>query len=345
MVLVRSKWAFGAMACALALILFVITGFRSVTVHALVPGAMVVRVPFGMTQDSVGQARGLDGRLYGPLTFTADNQRIVVADTYRERLLFFSEGRMSQRPVAGQMIESLAMGPHGEVLAADNRGMTVWLEGLHSTKKVLQVPTRSGYSTSLWHLAAWPPSRLWVQSFEVGRGRIVSSLDEYDFNGTRVRTWASHHLVRGVLKVLAGVTENPVTNFALGPDGRVYLEREQTRPTRRQIEIANAQGKIIHTVSIHTPLAMKSSVLLGVNGQGWIYLGVDLHTPGQARVVIVNDGGAILVDQRVPHLTVYAHTYGVVLPSGRLYLDEANRTEYQIREYSLSQHRAWRWVR
>ena len=336
---------FVVVGAVLAAILVLLSGYRRVSVLEFKPGPLVVRMPFGSSPTSVGRAIGIDGRLYGPLTFATNGNMTVVADTYRERLLEFSKDRMTAVATPGKMVEDLAVAPSGSVVMADNRTLSIWMLDQGKFKKIVQFQTHSGYSEALWHIGIGSPSRMFVERVQFGHGAFAARLDEYTLSGRFVRRLAEAQGSRGggLMPLASSVISEPVRNFQVAPDGNLYIEPVGLNSLSRTIRIYRPNGLLMGEVVVRAPVAIERSDLLGISRQGWIYLAVNIDVPHKARVLIVSPEGHVIGDLHVPAVPIYAANYGRVLPSGVLYLDDSTPNAYQIRIYRPTHRKVWRW--
>lgn len=337
---------FIAIGILLLMILVALSGFRQVSETVFKQGPVVVQVPFGNAPDSAGRAIGIDGRAYGPLTFATNGRTTVVADTYRERLLFVTKGRITAQLIPGKMIEDMAIDKAGNVLLADNRAMAVWLYTTrHAVKKLLQFDARAGYTEALWHVGLTPLGAVLVERIRFGHGSYVSRLDEYTKDGRFIRSLAESKAGREGVEPLAGrPIADPIKSFQVSPDGSIYVEPTAVQASDRVIRIYGQDGLFIGQVVIRSPERIQRSDFLGISRRGWIYLAINMDVKNKARVLIVNARGDVMADIHVPAVPVYAADYGRVLPSGVLYLDDSTHSAYQIRQYVPVTRQVWRWT-
>ena len=340
----RIRW--GVVGALLIGILLAISGFRQVKVLTFKPGPMVVQVPYGGSPDAMGRAIGIDGRLYGPLTFVTNGQVTVVADTYRQRLVFFRKGHVTSLPMTGQMTEALAINEQGTLVAADNRSMALWKIQHGKVSPIVEFKPPKGYTEAIWHVGLSPKDRLYVERVRFGHGQFVVRLDEYTLAGQFVRRLAQAkggHSGR-LIPLSGSMINDPVRDFTLAPDGHVYIEPAEISGSERIIRIYQSNGAYLGQVVVHSPEPIHRSELLGISRQGWIYLAVNFDVPHRARVLVVNGQGQTIADLKVPTVSVYAANYGRVLPSGVLYLDESTSAQYQIRSFAPVTKMVWHWV-
>lgn len=330
----------------ISVILVVLVGFRQVRVLTFVPGKDVVTLPFGDAPDAVGRAVGIDGRLYGPLTFAVNASTVVVADSYRERLMIFHHRRLVVVPTTGQMLENIAMTPAGQVVMTDNRTLALWESDRMHLHKLVQFRAHKGYSEALWNLAVSPRAGLFVEQVKLGQGAFATWIDEYTLKGRLVRRLASSEGQRDpdLLPLSGGTITEPIRNFTVAPNGHIYVESYGNSPRVRVIHIYKKNGTYLGQLVIRSEAPIRDSALLGVNQEGWVYLAVNMHVPHHARIIIDNSSGHTVATLGVAAVPLYATTYGVVLPSGAVYWDATTVTHFGIRPYRPEVHKVWKWV-
>ncbi|MCY0899062.1 MAG: hypothetical protein OWU33_09040 [Firmicutes bacterium] len=333
-----------AIALLLVGILVLLSRFSQEPTTTFQAGPLAVDLPFGNAPGAVGRARGIDGRSYGPLTFATNGSVTVVSDTYHQRLLWLRGGRVTSQAAPGQMIEDMAINPAGDVVAADNRALALWLFTGQSVKKIVQFDSPPGFSSALWRVGLGAANRVLVERISFGRGSFAAQLDEYTLRGRFVRVVASSRVDRaGTQFPSPSTVAMPIRNFQVAPDGEIYVEPTGTSRATRTIRVYRADGTFVGSVVIHAPEPIQHSDFLGINQKGWIYVAINLDVPGHAKVLIVNKHGQLLDVLTVPAVSVYAATYGRVLPSGVLYLDTTTNEAYQVREYRPVTRKVWRW--
>ncbi|NMP21474.1 hypothetical protein [Sulfobacillus harzensis] len=341
----RGRVRFLAVGVALLVIVVLLSGFRRVTVTQFEPGPLAVKLPFGRTPDAVGRAVGIDGRVYGPLTFATNGHLTVIADTYRQRLLLIENGRITEVPTLNQLVEDLQVSRDGDVLVADNRRLAIWMLSHGRRKKVVEFTHSDGYTEALWHLGLGRGQKLYVEMVRFGHGTFAAQLDEYLLTGRFVRRLAESK--GGRQEPLTPLSDSligePVRNFQVAPDGDLYVEPASLSSTTRTITVYNPEGRFIRNVALRSPIAITHSDLLGVSRRGWIYLGVNLASRNHAQVLVANGDGHMVADLHVPAVDVYAATYGRVVPSGVLYLDQSTNKQYRLATYRPVTRRVWRW--
>lgn len=328
----------------LCLILAALSGFHRISVISLQAGRWVAKVPFGSSSHDAGRETGIDGRVYGPLTFATNGKVTAIADTYHQRLIYVQHGTMQSRSLAGAMVEDMSVSRSGQVLFADNRALTLWLVGAKTTQKVVSIPHISGYTEAVWRVSLAPKHRILVEWVRFGHGIFATHLDEYTTRGRFVRSLAESRLSREGLQPLIGNSmASSIKNFQVAPDGNIYVEPEAIS-SERVIRIYGHSGLLLGQVIIRSPVRVYRNDFLGINRRGWIYLAVNIDVAHKARVLVVDGQGQVIADARIAAIPVYAATYGRVLPSGVLYLDQSTPQEYRIREYQPVTRQVWRWV-
>ncbi len=341
----QGRGRFIVVGALLLAILAMRSGFHRVNVTRFAPGPYVVDLPFGPGPKAVGRAVGIDGRPYGPLAFSSNGRTTVIADTYHERLLYFHHGRLRSRPVGGEMIEELLIDRAGRVFAVDNRSLSLKLYTGSSVRRVMGLKHQPGYSESLWHVGLAPNGRIIVESVRIGRGTLSTRIDEYSASGRFVRSLSETRVSQQGLQPESGSTiVTPVKSFQVAPDGDLYIEPQQTQGSNRIIRIYRENGLFMGNVVIRSPERIRRADFLGIDQQGWIYLAVNIDVPHKARILIVDGRGQMVANLHVGAIPVYGATYGYVLPTGVLYLDQSTRSSYRIREYRPVTRRVWRWT-
>ncbi len=342
----RGQRRFIVVGVVLLAILVLLSGFHRVKVIQFDAGPMAVDLPFGNTRDAVGRAVGIDGRVYGPLTFAANGQSLVVADTYRQRLLTIEGGRMTEIPTLNQLVEDVQMGAKNRLFVADNRGLAVWMIARGRRTKLLQFRHLSGYTEALWHLALGANRKLYLEMVRFGHGTFSAQLDEYSMTGRFLRrlATAAGGRVEPLTPLKGSLVSEPVRNFQVSPQGELYVEPAPTPGKTRAVTVYSSDGRFLRRIELRCPVPLHHAELLGVSGQGWIYLGANLTDPYQARVLVANGDGHIIADIHVSAVPVHAATYGRVLPSGILYLDQSSPKRYRLATYRPVVRRVWRWT-
>lgn len=339
-----TRGRFLVMAALIVVMLVGLSGFHRVKVTHFKPGPYVVNLTFGSGPNQVGRTVGIDGRSYGPLTFATNGRRTVVADTYRERLLSFGGGHPQAHPLTGEMVEDLALDTSGSTLAVDNRALTVWRIGRHSAKRIMRLPHQTGYSEAIWHVGLAPRGRILVEWVRIGHGTLSTRLDEYTLTGKFVRALSESRVSRDGFQPLTGESlVSPVKDFQVAPDGSIYVEPQQIQTHDRIIRIYREDGLFMGNVMIKSRQKIRRADFLGIDRRGWIYLAVNLDVPHRARLLVVNGQGQTVANVHVSAVPVYAATYGRVLPSGMVYLDQSTKTQYRIQTFRPVTRQIWRW--
>lgn len=323
---------------------FLGSGFHRVTIFHLVPAGTVFRRPFGPEESGVGRAVGLDGRLYGPLSFALSQKHLAVADTYQRRILYLGY-REATIAAANMMVEDIALDSSGAVLVADNRHLAVWRLGNGTAREIVHLNRQTGYTEAIWHLNVGPKGHIFVEWVRFGKGTFAVALNVYSENGRFIRRLAfSQGGKETRLTPLQGYQlDDALRTFQVAPNGKLYVEPPSASLYQRRIRIYRANGDVARDILVTSSEKIRHSELLGVNRQGWIYLGVNLTVPGAARVLVVSTTGQTVATIPVHAVPVYAAVYGRVGAGGDLYLDQSTSLEYQIRRWQLTSRRVWRW--
>lgn len=340
----RLKWV--VVGVLMVGILTVLSGFHRIPVTRFELGPTIVRVPFGPNPNAVGQASGIDGRVYGPLTFATNGTVTVVSDTYRERVLIFHNGQMTEVPTIGQLVEDVAVTPAGRVVLADNRGLALWLMVHGRQRKLVQFPSQPGYTDAIWHIGLSASRRIYVELVRFGHGTFSVGLDEYAINGQFIRRIADATGGRGqsLSPLSTSVITDPIRNFQVVPGGDLAVEPSGLGGRTRTIHVYGPGGHLVRSILVPLPEPVKQTEFLGVSDRGWIYLGINLTVPHHAVILVANAEGHIVAHIKVPADTVYAANYGRVLPSGTVYLEESTKNIYKIQSYVPHAMKVWHWT-
>ncbi|PSR31617.1 MAG: hypothetical protein C7B46_16590 [Sulfobacillus benefaciens] len=320
-------------------------GWRQVTVWSLSAKPQVVwQSRFGKGADDVADAIGLDGRRYGPLAFGVVGNHVVVADSYHHQIVY--TGPVSQRVAIGSlMVEDLAVSPSGSIILADNRQLTVWELTHGKLHEIIQVPRKAGVTQAIWHIAVGAHGQILLQIVTFGHGQFEMQLNEYSPKGTFIRELAHAQGGQGLeLTPLAG--HGPlglIRDFEVSPSGELYVEPPSNLRFQRQIDIYHWDGRYAGQVIVSSPEPIQENQFLGVNRWGWVYVGVNLNQPHQARVLVVSPHGEILHDLAVHPIPIYSALYGRVTANGTLYLVQSTVHRYRIFRWPLQSHHVWRW--
>lgn len=317
---------------------------RVTTLSLREPPSVVWKSPYGSEPTSVGDAMGLDGRHYGPLAFALWGKRLVVADSYNNRVIVHTP-HTQVIEAAPLMVEDLAVTPSGAVLVADNRELGVWRLGSGLPMRLIRIPHETGVTQAIWHIAVGPGGEIVVQTLGFGQGRYHVTLNEYTAKGHLIRELSRAEGSEDAnLTPLAG--HGPIgiiRGFEISPTNELYILPPSNQRFQRHIDVYRWDGQYVHQITVRSPEAIVDSTLLGVNRLGWVYLGVNLNTAHLARVLVVSLTGTIINDLKVHPVPVYSAIYGRVSPHGSLYLVQSSLHNYVIDRWALSQRRVWRW--
>ncbi|AEJ38439.1 hypothetical protein TPY_0224 [Sulfobacillus acidophilus TPY] len=316
-------------------------GWHRVSGWKVEAGPTVVNLPLGT---AAGKAVGLDGRVYGPLTFAVGAQGLAVADTYHEQLLWFGRGPVTRRALPGMLVEDMVMTPDGVPLVADNRGSAIWRVGAPRTTPLIKFAATRGYTEAIWHMGV-TTDHLYVEYVRLGRGGFSVRLDEYRLSGQFVRQVALTQSGRqGSWLPLAGLPISaPVRTFVAGGNGVLYVEPALADGATPVIQLYRSNGQYLGQVTVQAGEPIQHLDLLGVNHEGWLYLGVNLTEAHRARVLIITSRGTPVTEFPVRAVALYAATYGRVTPNGTLYLDQSTATRYRLQTWRVVSYRQWRW--
>lgn len=122
-----------------------------------------------------------------------------------------------------------------------------------------------------------------------------------------------------------------IRDFEVSPSGELYVEPPSNQRFQRQIDIYHWDGRYAGQVIVSSPEPIQENQFLGVNRWGWVYVGVNLNQPHQARVLVVSPHGEVLHDLAVHPIPVYSAVYGRVTANGILYLVQSTGHRYRGR--------------
>lgn len=311
----------------------------------LTPGGTAWQIPFGHGPHDVARAVGIDGRVYGPLTFAVANRRLVVADTYNARVICDAK-RWRIIPAPGLMVEDMAVTPSNRILVADNRRVAVWGLGVRRTL-IVGLDHYPGYTQAIWHIGWNKADRLLVEFVRFGHGTFEVHLNEYTAQGRLIRPLAvssGPRPMRGPAPEGAGVIDSgPIRAFQVAPDGNVYIEPASVSPVRRTVLVYRENGQYVGQLSVTAPVGIRSSYLLGVDRRGWVYWGLNLTVPHQAMIVVSGAEGHTIASVPVAAVPVFSAVYGRVGPGGTVYLDQSTKQAYRIAVWHMTYHQPARW--
>ncbi len=317
---------------------------RVTTLSLREPPSVVWKSPYGTQPTSVGDATGLDGRHYGPLAFALWGKRLVVADSYNNRVIL-QIPHTQVVEAAPLMVEDLAVTPSGAVLVADNRELGIWRLGSGLPIRLIRIPRETGVTEAIWHIAVGPRGEIVVQTLGFGQGRYHVTLNEYTRRGRLIRELSRAEGGEAAnLTPLAG--HGPIgiiRGFEISPTNELYVLPPSHQSFQRHIDVYRWDGQYVQQITVRSPEAIIDSTLLGVNRLGWVYVGVNLTTAHRARVLVVSSAGTLINDLKVHSIPVYSAVYGRVSPDGSLYLVQSTLHHYVIDRWALLERRAWRW--
>lgn len=337
----KMRWGIGLAALAVG-ILFA-AGFHRIVRPVFAGPQIAWSKPFGSGPKEVGKAVGVDGRLYGPLAFTVHSSNLWILDTYRHRILELGQRgrRIAEWPLPPGVAEALGMTPDSRLLVADNKLGTIQQVSPPPGKTVVAIPPPAGYSQSVWHMEISPSSHIWVELIRMGQGRLQSMIRVYDANGKFLRQPVVSPGAEGSTNA-AGIRAF-VQNFALAPNGNLWLEQAAGEKAGRTLACYSADGHLKSRFPIKASVPVKDTELLGANANGWVYLGVNLNSGSGGRVLVFDSAGHRVADLAVPPEPVRSAVYGQVMPDGTFYLVQNSPKEFRLARYRLAWRRFWRW--
>lgn len=293
----------------------------------------VASLKVGDGPNAVASYPGVDGRTYGPLSFSVAGNRICILDSYRSAVLV-TEGaasghfRWRRLGIKDGLLEAVAWDARTHAwLIADNRHLTIWeLKGARAVP-FIRLGEKSGFTGAIENLAVGPGGQIFVSWASVGRGAFQAALGEYRSNGHPIR---QHTDVLDAATVVYGRTGIDVpllslANLAVGPDGNLYV---LARSGRGQEVLAVNPVSLKVESRLLLP-AYGHVELLGLTQGGVIYVTENVgRRPG---LVLAFDREGILTRRvTVPAETLYAGAYADVTPNGSLYLAESRPDRYRI---------------
>lgn len=334
------------MGLCLLLIILGLAGFRRVPETRLEKGPIVIAMSLGSGAEQMGTAEGIDGRLYGPLTFATNGALTVLADTYHQRLVYFSKGHYHLEPLADAMVEDIAVDAKGRILVADNARMALWVIDQGKMHKVVSIPHDAGYTDALWRTTLGKSGHVFVEWVRFGRGTLSTWLEEYNLRGKKLRTLsASRMALQGFHPQIGSPIASPVKSFQVAPNGDLYVEAAGPSPTRTlAFQIYGPDALLMRQVVVHPPVMLHTSEFLGVNDRGWMYVAANLHDRHHPELLVFSRQGRLIASAPIDPVSLYAATYGRVLPGGAVYLDQSTATRYCLRLYRLKTIGVWRWM-
>jgi outer membrane protein assembly factor BamB len=325
-------WGWRIVIAAAAVITALALGVGHESTWELAPGK-TISAPIGAAGAAFGDAVGMDGIHYGPLAFAVGAGRLVVADTYRQRLAwrYLRGGGWHYVPWPDSFVDEVVYwASDHSFLVVDNRlpGLYVWRSG--RPRLIWRALPERRTSAAVWGVAAGTGPVADAEVVQIGRGGFRVEWIEVTRGGARLVGWrtfdmgAPHATGHGVF-----ATHLPLDRFWLGPDGTVYAAGADGGAT---VNIYRPDG---HVRSLALPVPARAVCRwLGVDDRGRLYALV--ADEGDRLMVFWADGG-VAAERSVPAATLRAARYGAVTADGTVYVDTSTGDQLRIT--------AWHWVR
>lgn len=297
--------------------------------------------PFGHTTDALALAKGLDGRIYGPLAFVIRQGHPIIADTYQHRIV------MNTRPwhiiATGHLLAEDLVDTGRHLYFVDNQTLSVFRVDQGKLVKIIQLHPPAGQTEMIWHMAS-DGQTLLLEGVKLGKGEYETWLRQYQTNGRLLKTlsvartrWDSPFEVSADSAI--GVV---IRSFSVSPKQQLAVEVADDDANQRLVQIYSPQNRLIRQAHLISPEPIIHSQLLGMNKMGWIYWGVNLTDPGKAFVAVLTPRGRTLFI-KVHAVKVASGVYGVVSPNGSVYLLQSTAKEYRIVKWTLVASQRWSW--
>lgn len=312
----------------------------------------LANLPWGAGGVTTFTAPG-NGTSYGPRSFAIGRDGTVyVADTWGGRVWMIVHG--SRRgplaiPLRGPggtapTVDDVAADGEGGLYVADNRARSVWHVDPDGRATVYyEVDGRSVSGWVVQGLAVGQDGTPVIDAVRVGSrtyerevrrlaasqdGQLVLARQVIDEKGARIETSVSNGAFTG-------------ETLGLGVDGSLYVVAPGQGSFDRDVHVFDALGRHRRTIGIHTKAELREAQLVGVDGEGAIYLGLNLGSPEGRILKVRGDGRAawsvsVPMSDGTPVLGVYAR----VDLDGNLFLLAPTPAGLELREFS----RTSRWA-
>jgi hypothetical protein len=280
----RVRWILAGLALAAAVVLVVRLGYRERHWDTY-RRQVVVRLAWGSGPDQVGRSLSLSGTGdYGPLAFTVGHGRLVIADTYNDRVLIrgLDGGPWTTIPAPRSELTAACYLPGSlGLFMADDRRLTVWRVAGTRLEPWVSLPAGERHTTStLWRVDCGGDGRLYVEDVAVGRGRFHLGLLASD--GRELKPIAQINGEPAVPEPLGP----PLESFDVGPGGVWYLSQASPATHAVRIAVEKPLGTKTATWTIQIRDAVHTVQLLGL-AAGRLFVGVNLGRRGMSGTVVV----------------------------------------------------------
>lgn len=334
----------------LVCVLVPLLGLIDVEVHRVYHEQELLQGPWGQGQGEFGQARGTDGQMYGPRSFCLDrNGDLYIADTFNARVQVYGRSGEWLRAFplasgAGTLIDDLAVGDDGSLYAATGSGIVLRyaLSGQpRGTFSIYQSGTlKKGDLFTLEAIIPGPRSRLYIKDFILTAREFTRRLAAYGPGGELLEVISQVTVDRtGTAKTSSDSRlQEDIHSLAVGPDGNLYLETLSTDPFRRRIKIYNPRSRLLGEILVEESEMIESSGILGTDGRGRIYFGLNLGLPGE-RITVLTPRGVRVNRLDIPTPpAVLASVYARVDRGGNLYLARGGPDGFKIYKFAAKDH-------
>ncbi len=336
--MVWRKALWGAAVIGLTLLAGLAAGFHRISEWRQGRAHVEWSIPFGSASGEVGRGRGMNGRVYGPLAIavggSGGQRRLIVADTYHDRILEVSAHAVRAIPIADSFIDTVALSPDGrQIYAVDNRTPQIWAVDSSGARRWAELsPARPGYTQSIWDLAAGGASSLWMDWIRVGRGRVVTGL-------SRVADGQNGEFRQTI------TLPRVVASLARSPAGSLYVALPGNSDRWLRVVVYSPAGAVKRSLSLETAMPMQSPQLLGVDARGDIYLDLGSLSHGAGPIEIFNRNGKSIGRFRVPPSPIGTWHPGSVQADGTVYVIDSTGDRFRVLRYRCRavQRWVWRW--
>lgn len=265
--------------------------------------ATVISGGWGAGAGEFGLGRGGDGRTFGPHSFALDGQgQIYVVDTYNQAVIKFDpDGRPLLRFKVGDglgwepFLDDLAVADDGSIFLADNtRGLVLKYSPDGAFQATIKVAV-DGEKASLRRveaLAPAPAGGVYVLVVSLTEGGYRGSIKRWSGRGTVLATPIDVILdpIGRPTNGSNGKVRAPIEGFAqVGKDRVVVMTAGQT-PFQRLFYYLAEDGRAVRSLLYESSNFIERAALLGADGAGCLYVGIDLSMPEGRVVKLAPDG-------------------------------------------------------